>query len=151
MTSPVLLIYRASRLLSCNNLQIPKHHIWIFSRPFLTSHILNRGKGLHRIKKEHGNLKNEVRSSKDNCEVSICNVFNHVLNFQTQMIVNIYGSKILIIKSFCVYCLLDINDTMQNHIRNKNLLPNNIFNTNTTIVIISFLHFISRSAKKLKN
>ena len=82
MISPVLLIYRASRLLSSSNVQIPKHHIWIFNRPFVTSQLLYRGRGvpLHikKLFKKENNLENEVRFCMNKCEVSIVRfLLNH--------------------------------------------------------------------------
>ena len=44
-------VHRWSRLLSSNvgyKLPVPKHHIWMLNRPFLTSKINERGKGLHK-------------------------------------------------------------------------------------------------------
>ena len=61
MTSPALLIYRASRLLSSFNVQIPKHHIWILNRPFVTTQLLNRGKGSLYWLAKRNKLDNEVR------------------------------------------------------------------------------------------
>ena len=61
MTSPVLLIYRASRLLCSSNVRIPKHHIWIFNRPFITTQLLYRGKGSLYWQIKHKKLENEVR------------------------------------------------------------------------------------------
>ena len=61
MTSPVPLIYRVSRLLSSSKVQIPKHHIWIFNRPFVTTQLLYRGKGSLYWQNKHKKLANEVR------------------------------------------------------------------------------------------
>ena len=71
MASPVLLVYRAARLFNNSNIRIPKHHLWIFSRPYITSQILNRGKALHRMQKKSGSLENKVWPSLNNSEVSI--------------------------------------------------------------------------------
>ena len=65
-------VHRWARLLSSNvgyKLPVPKHHIWMLNRPFLTSKINERGKGLHKELTSQGykrrNIKdpfNEVQS-----------------------------------------------------------------------------------------
>ena len=58
-------VQRWSRLLSSNvgyKLPVPKHHIWMLNRPFLTSKINERGKGLHKVLTSQGYKK---RNSKD--------------------------------------------------------------------------------------
>jgi len=58
-------IHRWSRLLSSNvgyKLPVPKHHIWMLNRPFLTSKINERGKGLHKELTSQGYKR---RNSKD--------------------------------------------------------------------------------------
>ena len=58
-------VQRWSRLLSSNvgyKLPVPKHHIWMLNRPFLTSKINERGKGLHKELTSQGYKR---RNSKD--------------------------------------------------------------------------------------
>ena len=58
-------VHRWSRLLSSNvgyKLPVPKHHIWMLNRPFLTSKINERGKGLHKELTSQGYKK---RNTKD--------------------------------------------------------------------------------------
>ena len=74
-------LHRWSRLLNSNvgyKLPVPKHHIWMLNRPFLTSKINERGKGLHKELTSQGykkrNIKdpfNEVQSVLYNSNASI--------------------------------------------------------------------------------
>ena len=82
-------VQRWSRLLSSNvgyKLPVPKHHIWMLNRPFLTSKINERGKGLHKELTSQGykrrNSKdpfNEVQSVLYNSNASII-VFIYITN-----------------------------------------------------------------------
>lgn len=57
-------VHRWSRLLSSNfgyKLPVPKHHIWMLNRPFLTSKINERGKGLHKELTSHGYRKRNIK------------------------------------------------------------------------------------------
>ena len=57
-------VQRWSRLLSSNvgyKLPVPKHHIWMLNRPFLTSKINERGKGLHKELTSQGYKRRNIK------------------------------------------------------------------------------------------
>ena len=57
-------VHRWSRLLSSNvgyKLPVPKHHIWMLNRPFMTSKINERGKGLHKELTSQGYKKRTIK------------------------------------------------------------------------------------------
>ena len=86
-------VHRWSRLLSSNvgyKLPVPKHHIWMLNRPFLTSKINERGKGLHKELTSQGykkrNIKdqfNEVQSVLYNSNARII-VFIYIITNQAE-------------------------------------------------------------------
>ena len=98
-------VHRWSRLLSSNvgyKLPVPKHHIWMLNRPFLTSKINERGKGLHKELTSQGykrrNIKdpfNEVQSVLYNSNARII-VFIYLITNQAEFYL-LYDYKMLLI------------------------------------------------------